>query len=139
VTEGTDPADDDGAAEDRTDLGLRMMAEVYETGFVAQAQAAPTPYMAATINQLFGEVWSRPGLSIRDRRLITIGVIAAFGRQELLEVQFRSALAKGELTPAQIDEIVLHLAYYVGWPNGTGAMYAARAATQAAAPAGETP
>jgi 4-carboxymuconolactone decarboxylase len=50
---------------------------------------------------------------------VTIGVLAALGDPKLLEIQFRSALANGELEPDQIRELVVHLAHYVGWPLAT--------------------
>ncbi|HLX89184.1 MAG TPA: carboxymuconolactone decarboxylase family protein, partial [Acidimicrobiales bacterium] len=69
---------------------------------------------------LFGDVWCRPGLDVAARRLVTIGVLAALDKKELLEVQFQSALDNGELTEDQVREIVIHLTHYVGWPLGTG-------------------
>ncbi|MDI2132722.1 carboxymuconolactone decarboxylase family protein [Yinghuangia seranimata] len=69
-----------------------------------------------TIDHLFGAVWTRPGLDVPQRRLLTIGVLAAFGKDQLLELQFSSALERGELTPDQLREVIVHLAHYVGWP-----------------------
>jgi 4-carboxymuconolactone decarboxylase len=83
-----------------------------------------------TIERLFGEIWARPALSIRDRRLLTLGVIAALGRQDLAEVMFAGALRNDELTPEQIGEVVLHLAYYAGWPNATAVQRGADAAVE---------
>ena len=76
--------------------------------------------MAFTVDHLFGEVWTRPGLDIRDRRLMTIGVLAALGQSQLVEIQFTSALERGELTEDQVRETVVHLAHYIGWPLSTG-------------------
>jgi 4-carboxymuconolactone decarboxylase len=72
-------------------------------------------YGDALLEQLFAEVWARPGLDIRSRRLLVMGVLAAQGRFEPLGGQFRRVLATGELTAAQLDEVVLHLTHYVGW------------------------
>jgi 4-carboxymuconolactone decarboxylase len=65
-------------------------------------------------------VWTRPGLEIRDRRLMTIGVLAALGLTSLVEIQFRSALERDELTEEQVRETVVHLTHYIGWPLSTG-------------------
>jgi 4-carboxymuconolactone decarboxylase len=64
---------------------------------------------------LFGDVWARPGLGAGERRLITIGVLAAQGNVDLIEVQLSAALANGELSELQVREIVIHLAHYAGW------------------------
>ena len=75
--------------------------------------------------------------------LVTIGVLAALGQAPLLEIQFRSALERGELTEEQVREIVLHLAHYIGWPLSTGVNAAAEKiiaqwAKQAAADTADT-
>lgn len=95
--------------------GLEMMGKVY--GF---DQADGTgDYFAHTVDHVFGEVWSRDGLSIRDRRLLLFGAVAATGQWNIAEVQAFSALNNGEFTPDQLHEIALFLCYYAGWPMGT--------------------
>ena len=51
---------------------------------------------------------------------MTIGVLAALGQSQLVEIQFQSALDRGELTEEQVRETVLHLTHYIGWPLSTG-------------------
>jgi 4-carboxymuconolactone decarboxylase len=114
MTEGTDRARADGMAK---------MDEVY--GFSVDPETIAGPYVDVTVDHLFGAIWTREALDTRDRRLITIGVLAALGQANLLEIQFRSALQREELTEEQVREIVLHLAHYVGWPLSTGANAAA--------------
>ncbi|MCW2863652.1 MAG: hypothetical protein JWP48_5360 [Actinoallomurus sp.] len=99
--------------------GLKMMDEVYGPGFSDTMPAERSPMLDDTIGHLFGEIWSRPGLSVRDRRLLVLGATAALGRADLIEIQVRGALANDELTAEQLREAVLHLHYYVGWGNGT--------------------
>jgi len=94
------------------------MREVY--GFSVDPADMAAPYVAFTVDHLFGEVWTRPGLGIRDRRLMTIGVLAALGQSQLVEIQFRSALERGELDEDQVREAVVHLTHYIGWPLSTG-------------------
>jgi 4-carboxymuconolactone decarboxylase len=50
---------------------------------------------------------------------MTIGVLAALGQSQLVEIQFQSALDRGELTEEQVRETVLHLTHYIGWPLST--------------------
>jgi 4-carboxymuconolactone decarboxylase len=104
---------------DATKRGLEMMDEVYGPGFSDTMPTERSPMLDDTIGHLFGEIWSRPGLSVRDRRLLVIGATAAMGRADLIEIQVRGALAGDELTAEQLREAVLHLHYYVGWGNGT--------------------
>ncbi|HUD15916.1 MAG TPA: carboxymuconolactone decarboxylase family protein, partial [Acidimicrobiales bacterium] len=76
-------------------------------------------------DQLFGSVWTRGALDTRDRRLLTVGVLAALGQNDLLDLQFESALARDELTEEQLREVVIHLTHYIGWPLSTGMNQAA--------------
>jgi 4-carboxymuconolactone decarboxylase len=104
---------------DTTELGLKTMDAVYGPGFSDTMPEVSNPMLQDTIDHLFGEIWSRPGLSIRDRRLLVIGATAALGRADLIAIQARGALQNGELSPDELREAVLQLHYYVGWGNGT--------------------
>jgi 4-carboxymuconolactone decarboxylase len=76
------------------------------------------------IEQLFGEVWTRPELSQRDRRLVTMGVIAALGEREPFCIQVKCAIKNGELTATQVREMLIHLAQYAGYPRVAGLLMA---------------
>ncbi|AZG48248.1 carboxymuconolactone decarboxylase family protein [Gordonia insulae] len=95
--------------------GLDMMSKVY--GW--EMSDGPGDFFAHTADQVFGEVWTREGLSVRDRRLILLGALAQAGQIDVAEIQAGAALSNGELTPEQLEEISLFLCYYVGWPLGT--------------------
>jgi len=73
---------------------------------------------------IYGEVWERPGLSKRDRSLITVATLLALGRDKQLEGHLARALANG-VTRDEISELITHLAFYAGWP---AAMTAAQVA-----------
>ena len=80
---------------------------------------APEPadgFLEATLDQVFGRVWSRPGLTRKERRWITLTSIAALGATDALEVHVRSALQSGDITPEEMKEFALHFAHYAGWP-----------------------
>ena len=81
--------------------------------------------MALSTSHLFGEVWARPGLSLRDRELITVSVIAALGRERQLRLHLRGALNAG-LTREELIETFMHLAYYAGYPAGFTALAIAK-------------
>jgi 4-carboxymuconolactone decarboxylase len=83
------------------------------------------------IDQQFAEVWSRPALPIAARRLLTMGVLAATQRFDILEFQFGRTLATGELTAEQVREVVMHLITYVGTPASGDLHHAAETAIAA--------
>ena len=64
---------------------------------------------------IYGEVWERPGLSRRDRSLITVAALLALGRENQLEGHLGRALSNG-VTKDEISELITHLAFYAGWP-----------------------
>src|SRR5690348_11548698 len=65
---------------------------------------------------LFGDVWERPGLSPRDRSLVTITSLISLYRINELPFHLRKALENG-VTREEIGEVVTHLAFYAGWPT----------------------
>lgn len=101
-------------------LGLAMMDEVYGPGVSEMtAPVADYPFPGETIRHLFAQIWNRPHLSVRDRRLLVIGVTAMLGRPELIETQVLGGLRNGEFDDAQLEEMALQLAFYSGWGNAT--------------------
>ncbi len=62
-------------------------------------------------------------MSIRDRRLFVMGMIAAQGEPDTFEIQIRSALHKGELTPDHVRELVVLLPFYLGYPLASRMRY----------------
>jgi 4-carboxymuconolactone decarboxylase len=103
---------------DKRAAGVAKMQEVY--GFSVDPDTIPGRYAAMTVDHLFGTVWTSQELGVRDRRLMTIGVLAALDKTDLLEIQFDCALERGELTVEQLREVVVHLTHYIGWPLSTG-------------------
>jgi 4-carboxymuconolactone decarboxylase len=95
--------------------GLEMMRQVY--GW--EVADGPGAFFGVTVDHLFAEIWSRPGLTIRDRRLLLLGALAAHGLDDVADIQVRAALGNGELDADQLREIGLFLTHYVGWPLGT--------------------
>jgi 4-carboxymuconolactone decarboxylase len=93
--------------------GLAKMNEVYgwESGDF------PGDFFAITRDHLFGEIWTRPGLSTEQRRLMLIGALAAGGKHDILDIQLDSAYRLGELDETALREMVIFLAHYLGWPT----------------------
>jgi len=74
---------------------------------------------------LFGDVWARPGLSQRDRSLITVAALVAMCRPEQLRAHLARARDNG-LTQDELAEAITHLAFYAGWPSAVTAVGVAR-------------
>ncbi len=106
------------APDDKRKAGMAKMQEVYS--FNIDPAEVPGPYAAMTVDHLFGTVWTREALDVRDRRMLTIGVLAVLGKSDLLDIQFSSALEREELTVEQLRELVVLLTHYIGWPLSTG-------------------
>src|ERR1700739_4326092 len=82
-----------------------------------------------TENVLFGDIWERPGLSKRDRSVITVSALVAMNRTEQLPFHLRRALENG-VTQDELVELITHLAFYSGWPTAMSAMTLAKEAFQ---------
>jgi 4-carboxymuconolactone decarboxylase len=74
-----------------------------------------------SVRVLFGEVWERPGLSKRDRSLITVAALVSGYRHNELPGHLARALANG-VTREELVELVTHLAFYAGWPTANSAI-----------------
>lgn len=74
---------------------------------------------------VLGDLWRRPGLSPRDRSIVTLAALIA--RDQTVELPYYLDLALDNgVTPAEISEIITHLAFYTGWANAMDAIPAAR-------------
>jgi 4-carboxymuconolactone decarboxylase len=78
-----------------------------------------------TDNVLFGDVWARPGLSKRDRSLVTVSALIAMNRPDQLRAHLARARDNG-VTQDELVEAITHLAFYAGWPNAFTAVSVAR-------------
>ncbi|QZA15104.1 carboxymuconolactone decarboxylase family protein [Mycolicibacterium holsaticum DSM 44478 = JCM 12374] len=76
-------------------------------------------YFDLTVDHLFGSIWTRPGLSMRDKRIMTLTVVTALGDQALAEIQTNAALHNGELTVSELKEMAVFLTHYLGFPLGS--------------------
>ncbi|MDM0021837.1 carboxymuconolactone decarboxylase family protein [Variovorax saccharolyticus] len=78
-----------------------------------------------TDNVLFGDVWERPGLSKRDRSLITVSALIAMNRPDQLRPHMVRARENG-VTQDELIETITHLAFYAGWPSAVTAISVAK-------------
>jgi 4-carboxymuconolactone decarboxylase len=91
-----------------------------------QLMGATAPKLAElTDNVLYGDIWERPGLSKRDRSLVTISALIALNRPDQLRSHIKVGLQNG-LTKDEIVETITHLAFYSGWPSAASAVAVAK-------------
>ena len=69
---------------------------------------------------VYPDIWERPGLSKRDRSLITVAALMAMYRPDQLKGHTERALANG-VTKEEIGELITHLVFYAGWPSAMSA------------------
>jgi len=106
---------------ERRERGAAMFKKVYAGDVVVPPEGA-SPFADVMLEQVFAEVWTREALSVRDRRLLIMGVIACMGESMTWGIQAKAALKNGELTPEQLREALIHLAQYAGYPRAAGLM-----------------
>lgn len=114
--------------ESRYDQGLRVRKEVLGADHVARAAEQTTAFDADfqrfITETAWGAVWARPDLDRRIRSLVTIGILAALGREELV-LHLRASRNTGA-TPREIAEVLLHVALYAGIPAANAAFAEAK-------------
>jgi 3-oxoadipate enol-lactonase/4-carboxymuconolactone decarboxylase len=113
--------------------GLRIRRHVLGDAHVDRAMAGTTPVTAEFQDLItryaWGEIWTRPGLDVRTRRLIVIGTLLALGRFDELRMHVRAALDAGDLSVDEIKEVLLQQAIYCGVPAANTAFEVLREIT----------
>lgn len=111
--------------------GMEMRKQVLSPEHVEKSLAAADdftrPMQELVTEYCWGAVWARPGLSPRDRSLINLAMIAALGRNKELALHTKGALRNG-VTEEEIQEVLLQIAVYCGFPAGLDSMATVRAA-----------
>lgn len=105
-----------------------MFDEVYVGLIPPPPPGASRAFDLIVLEQQFAEIWGDRTLDIPLRRLLTIGVVTARGEYAPLELQFRAALARGEMTVEQVRAAAIHLITYAGSPHSGGILAASEAA-----------
>lgn len=95
--------------------GQAKMAEIY-AGEITPMPEGTMAFVDVMNRTLFAEVWERDVMSVRDRRLLLMGVIAARGSADTWKVHATAALRNGELTAEELRETLVLLAPYAGFP-----------------------
>lgn len=115
--------------QDRYEYGMKVLERVDgEAGQrIVDSLADTSPELGhQVVAWAFGDMYSRPELSPRDRQLVTLGVLTALGGCEIeLDVHINAALNVG-LAPVEISEALLHSAVYCGMPRAINATLVAK-------------
>jgi 4-carboxymuconolactone decarboxylase len=110
--------------ETRHAQGMRIRRQVLGDAHVDAAVARTTPvtevFQDFITRYAWGDVWSRPGLDLRTRSLVTVALLAALGRTEELGMHLRGARRNG-VTPDELAEVLLHTGVYAGLPAANAA------------------
>ena len=100
--------------------GLKIRAEVLGAEHVANRTQNPSEYSQAfeefTTKAAWGLIWSRPGLTRKQRSLLNLGMLTALGQPQELRLHIRAALRNG-LTRTEVAEALLHTSVYCGIPK----------------------
>ena len=93
---------------------FEMMKQVY----CWDVSDGPGDFFSMTVEHLFGDVWTRQGLSMRERRLLLFGLLVGMNMYDVIGIQLEAALSLAEFTPDELREVVIFLTHYAGWPKG---------------------
>ena len=117
--------------KERRDAGMRVRRRVLGDAHVDRAIANTTPLTAEFQDLItryaWGEIWTRPGLDQRTRRILVLGTLIALGRFEEFRMHARAALVEGGFSAEDLKEVVLQQAIYCGVPAANTAFEVLRA------------
>jgi len=116
---------------DRHETGMRIRRAVLGDAHVDRAEAGKRPFdddfQRLITEGAWGSVWSRPGLTPRERSMVTIALLAALGHWDEVAMHVRATQNTGA-TPEDVKEALLHVAVYAGVPAANRAIKVVRAA-----------
>ena len=106
--------------ETRREQGMRIRRQVLGDAHVDAVIERTTPiterFHEFITRYAWGDIWSRPGLDLRTRSLVTVALLAALGRTDELGMHLRGALRNG-VSPDELAEVLLHTGVYAGLPT----------------------
>lgn len=115
--------------EENYKKGMKTRREVLGNEHVDRAEANKTDFDADfqeyITNAAWGAIWSRPGLTKRERSMITIAVLTALGLEEELAMHIRASQNTGT-SVEDVKEVLMHVGVYAGVPKTNGAMKIAK-------------
>ena len=113
-------------SDERREAGREIQGQLWPatrsgpTGQFPAAKLAPD-FFDHVLQSVFGDIWSRPGLPVRDRSLITVAVLAALGQTDELRAHLAGATNVG-LSRDELVEALMHVSVYAGVPATNAAL-----------------
>jgi 4-carboxymuconolactone decarboxylase len=101
--------------EERRALGEATIKEVYAGDITVPPEGYA--FTDVMLKQLFAELWTRDTLSMRDKRILLLGIIAEKGEAATFKIQIKASLKRAEITPEEAREFLLFIAQYAGYPR----------------------
>ena len=107
--------------EERYKRGMELLKKMgREELMMDQKELLPELY-EMSVGHLFGDVWARPGLSLRERQLVTLAANIALARPSGNHSHYRSSKHIG-ITHEEIMEVIIQVGHYAGWPTISNAV-----------------
>ena len=100
----------------RFDRGMRILKKMGREKLMMNQKALLPEMYEMSVGHLFGDVWGRPGLSLRERQLVTLAANIAMARPHGNHSHYLSSLHLG-ITHREICEVIIQVGHYTGWPT----------------------
>src|SRR5512134_2161269 len=107
--------------DDRFERGMRVLKKMGREKLMLNQKALSEDMYQMSVGHLFGDVWGRPGLSLRDRQLVTLAANIAMARPTGNHSHYLSAMHLG-ITRREIIEVMIQVGHYCGWPTLSNAV-----------------
>ena len=106
---------------DRFERGMRVLKRMGREKLMLNQKALSEEMYVMSVGHLFGDVWGRPGLSLRDRQLVTLAANIAMARPTGNHSHYLSSMRLG-ISQRQIIEVMIQVGHYCGWPTLSNAV-----------------
>ncbi|MEO7729274.1 MAG: carboxymuconolactone decarboxylase family protein [Burkholderiales bacterium] len=110
-----------GDYQARYKRGMQLLKKMGREELMLEQKALCPDMYEISVGHLFGDIWARPGLSLRDRQLVTLAANIALARSTGNYSHYRSAQHIG-ITKDEICEVILQVGHYAGWPTLSNAI-----------------
>ena len=107
--------------QERYKRGMNLLKKMGREHLMLEQKALCPDMYEISVGHLFGDIWARPGLSLRDRQLVTLAANIALARATGNYSHYRSAQHIG-ITKQEICEVILQVGHYAGWPTLSNAV-----------------
>jgi 4-carboxymuconolactone decarboxylase len=114
--------DDDARREAGFEIRRKVLGDEHVDRAIAQTTGLTAELQDLITRYVWGEIWTRPGLDLRSRRVLVLGTLIALGRWDEFAMHARAAVDQGGFTVDDLKEIVLQQAIYCGIPSARHAL-----------------